>query len=98
MDLEGIGKLDKTEDMINELSKIRGLGVWTAELVVLIGLGRLDALPADDIGLRRSISHFYCGDVRISSDETRKIAQNWGKLKGLAGYYLIVADMRGLGI
>ena len=98
MDLEGVKKLDKTEGMIDELCKIRGVGVWTAEMAVLRGLGRLDALPADDIGLRRSISHFYCGDVRISSDEARQIAQNWGKWRGLAGYYLIVADMMGLNI
>ena len=98
IDLDQIGKLESTPDMIDELRKIRGVGVWTGELAVLRGLGRLDALPADDIGLRRAISHFYRDDVRISADEAREIAHNWGKWRGLAGYYLIVAEITGLKI
>jgi DNA-3-methyladenine glycosylase II len=54
---------------------------------------RLEALPADDLGLRRVISRYYCDGKVITSAQARQIAKNWGKWKGLAAYYLIVADM-----
>ncbi|MDP3066384.1 MAG: hypothetical protein Q8N08_06555 [Methanobacteriaceae archaeon] len=64
LNLESLEKRDNTEDMIEELCEIRGIGVWTAELSLLRGLGRLDAIPADDIGLRRVISHYYRDDQK----------------------------------
>ena len=63
---------------------------------MLRGMSRLEALPADDLGLRRTISNYYCGEKPITSSEARKIAENWGKWKGLAAYYLIVAEMKNL--
>jgi DNA-3-methyladenine glycosylase II len=93
LELETIGELDNTQEMIEDLTKIRGVGVWTAELTLLRGLRRFDALPADDIGLRRAISHFYRDDAKISATEAREIASSWGEWKGLAGFYLIMAEI-----
>jgi DNA-3-methyladenine glycosylase II len=96
--LESIENLDNTKEMIVEFSKIRGVGVWTAELTLLRGLRRFDALPADDIGLRRAISHFYRDDAQISATEAREIASSWGNWKGLAGFYLIMAEILNLNL
>lgn len=92
-DFTSIQNRGSTDEMIAELTKIRGVGLWTAELALLRGLGRLDVIPADDIGLQRTISHFYREDEKISSEEVREIASSWGKWMGLAGYYLIVAEL-----
>jgi DNA-3-methyladenine glycosylase II len=96
LELETIGELDNTQEMIEDLTKIRGVGVWTAELTLLRGLRRFDALPADDIGLRRAISHFYRDNAKISATEAREIASSWGEWKGLAGFYLIMAEILNL--
>ncbi len=93
LDLEKLKEYEDVNEIINELSKIRGVGVWTAELAILRGMHKLEAFPADDIGLRRAISHFYRDDQKISADEAREIASKWGKWKGLAGFYLIVAEI-----
>ena len=93
LDLEKISKMENTKLMIEELTKIRGVGVWTAELALLRGLGRLDAIPADDISLQRIISYFYNDNEKVSSEQVRKIATSWGKWKGLATYYLVMADL-----
>jgi DNA-3-methyladenine glycosylase II len=98
VDFNSLEKMDSTEEMIEEIIKIRGIGVWTAELALLRGLGRLDAIPADDIGLQRVISHFYREDEKISAEELREIAISWGKWKGLASYYLIVAELMNIEI
>ena len=93
LDLETLKTSKMTDNIIEELDKIKGVGVWTAELTMLRGMSRLEALPADDLGLRRTISRYYCGGKPILSSEARKIAENWGNWKGLAAYYLIVAEM-----
>ncbi len=91
-------KTKNTSEIIHELLKIRGIGIWTAELAVIRGLHRLVALPADDIGLRRVVSHYYNNDKPVSSDELRKIAKNWGKWSGLVVFYLVVADLMSIKI
>jgi DNA-3-methyladenine glycosylase II len=93
LDLEGFKCYDDVQKIISELDKIRGIGVWTAELTMARGMRKLDVVPADDLGLRRIISHHYCGDNKISGTEARKIAEKWGKWKGLAAFYLIIADV-----
>ncbi len=60
---------------------------------MLRGMRRIDPFPADDLGLRRIISHYYTDDNRNSSAEARQIAMKWGKWKGLAAYYLVVAEI-----
>jgi len=55
-------------------------------------------LPADDLGLRRVISRYYRDEKAISSAEARQIAKSWGEWKGLASYYLVVADMKNIEI
>jgi DNA-3-methyladenine glycosylase II len=96
LDLEGMKNNGNPEQIIAELDEIKGIGVWTAELTMLRGMQRLDALPADDFGIRRVISKYYCSGSPIKTAEARKIAEAWGRWKGLAAYYLIVAEVRGV--
>ena len=57
---------------------------------------RLDAFPADDLGLRRAIAHRYRINEKITAEEARKIAEPWGEWKGLAAFYLLIADQMGI--
>jgi DNA-3-methyladenine glycosylase II len=98
LDLENYGPGEDTESIIRELSTLRGVGVWTAELAVLRGLSRLDAIPADDLGIRRSISRYYSRESRIDTMEARRIASEWGEWRGLGAYYLLVAERMGIGV
>jgi DNA-3-methyladenine glycosylase II len=94
LDLEKLKSCDNANEIIRELDRVRGVGVWTAELTMLRGMQKLEALPADDLGLRRVISRYYCDGQVITSTRARQIAENWGRWKGLAAYYLIVAEMK----
>jgi DNA-3-methyladenine glycosylase II len=93
LDLEKLRSYESSEQIIRELDEIRGIGVWTAEFTMLRGMQRLEALPADDLGLRRDISRYYRNGNVIKSGEARKIAEDWGNWKGLAAYYLVIASM-----
>jgi DNA-3-methyladenine glycosylase II len=96
LDLEKFKTYKDAEEIIMELCKIRGIGVWTVELTMLRGMNKLEVLPADDLGLRRHIAHYYCNDRKISGEEARSIAERWGNWKGLAGFYLILAARLGV--
>jgi len=92
IDLEGYKDYKNPQRIVEELDKIRGIGVWTAELTIVRSMNKYGVIPADDLGLRRVIAHFYRKDRMITAEEARRIAEKWGKWKGLAAFYLIVAE------
>jgi DNA-3-methyladenine glycosylase II len=96
LSLEEMKNNPNPKEIIAELDAVKGIGVWTAELTMLRGMQRLDALPADDFGIRRVISTYYTNSRTIKPAEARKIAEAWGKWKGLAAYYLIIAEVKGI--
>lgn len=96
LNLEKVKGYQNQEQIIQELTQIRGVGVWTAELTMVRGMRKLDAMPADDLGLRRCISHYYCQGQKISREEARQIARRWDGWRGLASFYLITAERLGI--
>lgn len=92
LDLEKFKNYKNPDEIIKEMDELKGIGVWTAELTMLRSMQKWDALPADDLGLRRTIANYYCNGKKITSEEARKIAAPWGNWKGLAAYYLVVAE------
>jgi len=63
---------------------------------MLRGTQKLDAFPADDLGLRRVISSYYCNGKPIKMEEAREIVEGWGIWKGLAAFYLIIAEIKSI--
>jgi DNA-3-methyladenine glycosylase II len=88
-DPENLKELSSRE-IIEILTRFKGIGRWTAELVVVTSTGK-EALPADDLGARRAVSKFYF-DRLISGDELREFTKRWGKFRGIITYYLICAS------
>lgn len=80
-----------SEEIIEMLTRFKGIGRWTAELVIVTSIGK-EALPADDLGARRAVSKFYFGEKLISGDELREFTIKWGRFKGIITYYLICAE------
>jgi len=94
LNLEQLKTYKNPEEIISKLDAIRGIGIWTAELTMLRGMQKLDALPADDLGVRRVISRYYRDGKPIKTAEAREIAKAWGRWKGLAAFYLIIAEVK----
>jgi DNA-3-methyladenine glycosylase II len=95
-DLEKFKNYDDADEIIREMDAIRGIGVWTAELTMIRSMQKWNAFPADDLGLRRIVAHYYCENEKITSAQARQIAEPWGEWKGIAAYYLVVAEMLGV--
>ena len=89
-DLNRIGKMSNRE-AIEELMKFKGIGRWTAELILITTLGRMDLCVPNDLGARKAVSHFYFDGKLQSGDAVRKFAERWGRFKGWVIYYLICA-------
>ena len=60
VDLDHTAKLDD-ETMITQLSAVRGIGRWTAEMFLMFQIGRLDVWPTGDLGVRRGFGIAWCG-------------------------------------
>jgi DNA-3-methyladenine glycosylase II len=77
------------EEVIAELIKIRGVGRWTAEWVLIRALGRIDVLPAGDLALRRVVSNLYFEGATINETELADFGEKqWAPYRGLATTYL----------
>ena len=61
------------EDVIAELTQIRGISRWTAEMFLIFNLSRPDVLPLDDPGLIRAISVNYFSGEPVTRSEARKL-------------------------
>lgn len=76
------------EEIIEELSAIRGIGRWTAEMFLIFNLQRPDVLPLDDVGLLNAISLHYFSGEPVSRFEAREVAQGWQPFRTVATWYL----------
>jgi DNA-3-methyladenine glycosylase II len=87
-DPEGL-RLLSNEQVTETLKKFRGVGTWTAEMVLSAGLKRNACIPAGDLGVRRTFSRFYSDDERILSEtEVRGIAEEWREFTKDIVYYI----------
>lgn len=76
------------ESVIAELTAIRGIGRWTAEMFLIFNLQRPDVLPLDDAGLLKAISLHYFSGEPVSRFEVREVAQGWQPWSTVATWYL----------
>jgi len=56
--LDRVGRLSDDE-IVRELTLVRGIGRWTAEMFLIFQLGRLDVWPVDDFGVRKGYGRIY---------------------------------------
>ena len=76
------------EDIIDELVQVRGIGRWTAEMLLIFNLMRPDVLPLDDLGLQRAIRVNYFGGREVSTKRIARLGQTWAPWCSVATWYL----------
>jgi len=87
LDLEKVG--DLTDDEAHDqLTAVRGIGDWTADMFLLGQLGRPDVLPAGDLGIRRAVQVAYELDRVPNETEVRRLGEAWRPNRSLATAYL----------
>ena len=76
------------EEVIAEITAIRGFGVWSAQMFLIFFLGRPDVLPTGDLGIRNAVQAAYDLDEVPSPAEVERIGEPWRPHRSLASVYL----------
>jgi DNA-3-methyladenine glycosylase II len=76
------------EQVIAELTRVKGIGRWTAEMVLIFSLGRPDVLPVDDLGLRAAVQRAYTLPEKPGPAEITAFAEPWRPYRSVATLYL----------
>jgi DNA-3-methyladenine glycosylase II len=87
LDLEGMHQHDDTLVM-EQLTAVKGIGVWTAEIFLMFRLKRPDVFPADDLGLVKAAQRVYGLRQRPTRKRLLKMAEAWRPYRSVAAWYL----------
>jgi DNA-3-methyladenine glycosylase II len=93
LDLEALGDLDDAEAM-ERLQGLRGVGRWTAEYVLLRGLGRLHVFPGDDVGARNSLQRWLGILEPLDYEGVRLALARWTPFQGLIYLHLLLRGLQ----
>ncbi|HHF7368118.1 TPA: DNA-3-methyladenine glycosylase [Legionella bozemanae] len=81
----------KTNDeVINFLCRFKGIGRWTAEYVLLRGLGRINTFPGDDIGAQNNLYQLLHLDKKPDYKKIAEITAKWYPYAGLVYFHLLL--------
>ncbi len=89
------------EDVVAELVRIKGIGVWTAEIYAMFSLGRADVFAPGDLALRDAIRLLFEMENRPSEPELRAMSLDWSPWRAVAArllwaYYRVVNNREGV--
>jgi len=87
LELDRLAELPDDE-VIAQLTAVKGLGEWTAHMFLIFHLGRPDVLPVGDLGIRNAAALAYGLDSPPKPDALRGLAEPWRPHRSLASLYL----------
>jgi DNA-3-methyladenine glycosylase II len=78
------------DEIINELTDVKGIGEWTVHMFLMFCMGRLDILAYGDLGIRNGIKQLYSLDHAPSPQEIKDIANryHWAPYQSIACWYI----------
>ncbi len=78
------------DEIVTELTQIKGVGVWTVHMFLIFCVGRLDVLPVGDLGIKNGMTALYGFEHAITADEMQHIAQtyHWHPYESVASWYV----------
>jgi len=96
LDLGELERLDNQE-CFERLVAIRGVGRWTAEYVLLRGLGRTDVFPGDDVGARKNLERWLRLRKKLDYDRVQHVLHRWKDYGGLIFLHLLLKSLNDKG-
>jgi DNA-3-methyladenine glycosylase II len=76
------------EEVVAHLTAVKGIGVWTAQMVLIFALRRPDVLPTGDLGIRNAIQKNYNLEAAPTPAKMEEIARPWRPYASIACWYL----------
>ena len=75
-------------EIIAELTAVRGIGEWTAQMFLIFNLMRPDVFPLDDIGLQKAVAWHYFSGQRPTRRQLAELGERWRPWRSVATWYL----------
>ena len=75
------------DEIVERLSELRGIGVWTAQMYLIFCLGRPDVFPYDDLGVRQALRKFHSLEDLPRKREAIELAAPWRPYASVASWY-----------
>ena len=76
------------DEIIADLTRVRGIGRWTAEMFLMFNLHRPDVLPVDDLGVRNAVGRLYAMNPAPTAKALREFGERWRPYRSVASWYL----------
>jgi DNA-3-methyladenine glycosylase II len=78
------------DEIIQELTVVKGVGVWTVHMFLMFCMGRTDILPVGDLGIRNGIQKLYCLEDAPTPLQISELAQknHWHPYESIASWYV----------
>jgi DNA-3-methyladenine glycosylase II len=76
------------EELILAVTQVKGIGVWTAQMLLIFTLGRPDVLPAGDYGVRKGFARVYRKKKMPAPKELEKACEHWRPYRSVGSWYL----------
>ena len=76
------------EDLVERLTIVRGIGVWTVEMLLMFRLGRPDVLPVGDLGVRKGYMLAYDLDEMPTPKELMQLGEVWRPFRSVGSWYM----------
>lgn len=95
LDLDAIGALP-SEDAIERLIALRGVGPWTAHWLLIRSYGRPDGFPSGDLAIQRNMGILYGDGSRMTETAALAASERWKPHRSLATTYLFAAARLGM--
>lgn len=92
LDLDELTQLDNQE-CLDRLVSIHGVGRWTAEYVMLRGLGRTGVFPGDDVGARKNLERWLRLRKKLDYDRVQRVLSKWKGYGGLIFLHLLLKSL-----
>jgi DNA-3-methyladenine glycosylase II len=73
-------------EVVERLTRVPGIGVWTAEMFLIFSLGRLDVFSVGDLGLREGVQRVE--ERKLTPGEIVEVARRWAPYRSVASLYL----------
>lgn len=76
------------EEVVERLVQVRGIGVWSAEMLLMFSLGRPDVLPVADLGVRQGFMFTYALEAMPTVAALTEHAEKWRPYRSVASWYM----------
>lgn len=78
----------RDDQILERLTRVKGIGVWTVQMFLMFSLRRPDVLPCGDLGIRNAVAKAYGLESPPSASEIEEIGMKWQPYRSVASWYL----------